>query len=212
MCFTPAAWLGKTCNCLFTLLANQPITRQQLNTYRHVNVMKSVLYFLCNITFVSCFFSLGEDWGGGDPFYLHQVNRWSWYFRVYLCGQTIHTCYIVHAIDSVLITLCTFFFFSCSAPFSLDWHLQDMVSPSWTGSVWRTWQSQLPKTWISSCSILSCFTSMPDVRNWYSCFALPLVTGAHIAFIVFIHFVFTSCQLRHARIFQYIFKLINHSN
>lgn len=90
--------------------------------------------------------------------------------------------------------LFVFFVCVCSAPSSLDWHLRDMVSPSWTGSIWRTWQSQLPRTWISSCSILSCYTVMPDVRNIHSCLVLPFLAGSYCAFIVCLHFVFTSCQ------------------
>lgn len=45
-----------------------------------------------------------------------------------------------------------------------DWHLPGMVSPLWTDSVWRTWQSQLPKTSTSSSSTLSCFIAMHGVR------------------------------------------------
>lgn len=57
-----------------------------------------------------------------------------------------------------------FFFFFCPLRI-LDWHLPDMVSPSWTGSIWRIWQSQSPKTWTSSSSIPSCCTAMRDVSG-----------------------------------------------
>lgn len=58
-------------------------------------------------------------------------------------------------------------------PFLYDlpsgWHLPDMVSPLWTDSAWRTWQSQSPKTWTSSSSTLFCCTAMPAVRTlWFS--------------------------------------------
>lgn len=65
--------------------------------------------------------------------------------------------------EAPLVLVCHLLFF-CPRHIS-DWHLPDMVSPSWTGSIWRTWLSQSPKTWTSSYSIPSCCTAMRDVSR-----------------------------------------------